>query len=464
MSRNGHHPAAFSVLRDGFGGAIHRPEDPGYEDARSIFNSMIEKRPSLIAQVSGADDIRQALAFAGDNDLEVAVRGGGHSVAGACLTDGGVTIDLRRMNNVTVDPPAKTATAQGGALWADFDRATQPHNLMAPGGRVSTTGVAGLTLGGGSCWLERRFGMACDNLVSVELITADGRAVCASEDENQELFWALHGGGGNFGIATELTFRLHDLPAATFGLLVWPAEAGPEVNRAYRELLAHAPEELGGCALYTSGPPAEFVPEHLQNELVCMPVVYYAGPEAEAREVVAPLLALEPAGVLLAEMPYADMQCAIDDPPGYRNWWSAEYLPELSDEALGAYDARSAQMPVPSPSLHTAMPLGGAVTRNADLSPLAFRREAKWTIHPLALWEDPADDEQAIGWARGVIGAMKPHSLGAVYPNFIGDEGQSRVAAAYGPDNYRRLAEVKAEFDPDDVFHLHHGIEPLARV
>ena len=464
MSQNGHRASDFAALAEGFAGDLHRPDDPSYEEARSIFNSMIEKRPSLIAQVTGPDDIRQALAYARENDLEVAVRGGGHSVAGACLTDGGITIDMRRMNRVTVDPKAKTATAQGGALWADFDGATQPHSLMAPGGRVSTTGVAGLTLGGGSCWLERKFGMAADNLLSVDLITAEGRAVHASEDENPELFWALHGGGGNFGIATELTFRLHDLPAATFGLLLWPTEAGPEVSRAYRELLDGAPDELGGCQLYTTGPEEEFVPEHLQNQHVCMPVVYYAGPEAEAREVLAPLLALEPEGELLAEMPYVDMQCAIDDPPGYRNWWSAEYLPELSDEALDTYDARAADMVVPSPSLHTAMPLGGAVTRNADLSPLAFREKATWTIHPLALWVETSDDEQAIGWARNVIADMKPFSVGAVYPNFIGDEGQERVVAAYGEENYRRLAEVKAEFDPDDVFHLHHRIQPAARV
>ena len=453
---------ALATLREDFGGSVFSPDDGGYEDARAIFNSMIEKRPAAIAQVADAEDIAAALAFARERGLEVAVRGGGHSVAGACLTDGGVTIDMRRMNRVTVDPQARTATAQGGATWADFDGACQPHKLMAPGGRVSTTGVAGLTLGGGSCWLERKFGMAADNLLAVELVTADGRTVRASEDENPELFWALHGGGGNFGIATELTFRLHELPAATFGLLVWPAEAGAEVSRAYRDLLASAPEELGGCGLYTTGPEEEFVPEHLQNEQVCMPVIYYAGHEAEAREVLAPLYALEPVGGMLAEMPYVEMQCAIDDPPGYRNWWSAEYLPDFSDEALDAYVARAAEMVVPSPSLHTAMPLGGAVTSNADLSPLAFRKEATWTIHPLALWEEPSDDEQAIGWARGVIGDMKQFSVGAVYPNFIGDEGQSRVVAAYGPENYERLVAVKAEYDPEDVFHLHHPIRPMA--
>src|SRR6476659_3557560 len=207
---------------------------------------MIERRPALIAQVEKADAVRAALAYARENGLEVAVRGGGHSVGGACLTDGGVVIDMRKMNSVTVDPGMRTATAQGGATWADFDGACQPHALATTGGRVSTTGVAGLTLGGGSGWYERKFGMACDNLLEVQLVTADGSTVTASEDENPELFWALHGGGGNFGIATELTFRLHPLPDNAFGLLLWPAEAGEKVAYAYREAIESAPEELGG--------------------------------------------------------------------------------------------------------------------------------------------------------------------------------------------------------------------------
>src|SRR5262245_34660933 len=225
-----------SALREGFGGEVLAAGDGGYEEARTIFNSMIERRPAAIAQCSDAADVAAALAFARESGLEVAVRGGGHSVAGACLTEGGLTIDLRRMNAVAVDPEARTATVQGGATWGDFDRACQPHGLAATGGRVSTTGVAGLTLGGGSGWAERKYGLACDNLLAVELQTADGRAVRASADENPELFWALHGGGGNFGIATELTFGLHPLPAFTAALMVWPPDSGPELGRAYREL------------------------------------------------------------------------------------------------------------------------------------------------------------------------------------------------------------------------------------
>ena len=255
-------------LRRAVRGEILELADDGYERAREIFNSMIEKRPAVIAQCESPDDVTAALAFAREHELEVAVRSGGHSVTGASLTDGGLVIDMRRMNEVRVDPEARRAIAQGGATWSDFDRATQPHALMTTGGRVSTTGVAGLTLGGGSGWLERRFGFACDNLESVTLTTADGRTVTASEDENPELFWALHGGSGNFGVATELVFRLHPMPVATFGLLLWPAEAGSELSRRYRDLIeAGAPLELGGAVAYITGPPEEFVPAHLQGEL-----------------------------------------------------------------------------------------------------------------------------------------------------------------------------------------------------
>jgi FAD/FMN-containing dehydrogenase len=448
-------------LKEGFSGQIHTPEQRSYEEARSIFNSMIERRPAVIAQCESADDIASALAFARQSELEVSVRGGGHSVSGACLTDGGLVIDLRRMNRVTVDPDARTATAQGGATWSDFDRACQPHNLVATGGRVSSTGVAGLTLGGGSGWVERKFGMACDNLLSVELLTADGRTVTASEDENPELFWALHGAGGNFGIATQLTFRLHQLPAFTAALLIWPPDAGREVTRTYRDFMADAPDELGGGVVYLTGPPEEFVPEKLQNELACAVLITHCGPEDEARELMAPVLELEPEGQMIAEMPYAELQCMIDDPPGYRNYWSAEYLTEFPDQAVDLFCARAHDMVIPSPSQHIFFPQGGAIARNDNGdSPLATR-QAPWATHPLGLWEDPADDQRAISWAKQLNADMKPWAIGAVYLNFIGDEGEERIVAGYGRENYERLAAVKAEYDPDNVFHLHHPIRPL---
>ncbi len=455
------HPDALAAFRGDLIGELFADGDGGYEEARAIFNSMISKRPAAIVQCEGAGDVRAALAFARDNGLEVAVRGGGHSVAGACLTDGGLTIDLRRMNAVSVDPGARTATVQGGAAWGDFDAACQPHGLVATGGRVSTTGVAGLTLGGGSGWIERKYGLACDNLLAARLITADGATVRASEDENPELFWALHGGGGNFGIATELTFRLHPLPAFTAALMLWPPGAGPELARAYRSFVDSASDDVGGGLIYLTGPPEEFVPEALRNELAVAILVTYTGPEAEAREAIAPLLAMEPAGEMIAEMPYAQLQSMLDDPPGYRNYWSAEYLDGLPDAAIDAFCAHAEGIIIPSPTQHIIFPWGGAIARGAADSPMATR-ESPWVVHPLTMWEDPADDEHAIQWTRDVCAAVAEWATGATYLNFVGDEGEERIVSGYGRENYERLAAVKAEYDPDGIFHLHHPIQPLA--
>jgi FAD/FMN-containing dehydrogenase len=449
------------ALRESFQGSVLTEADADYDEARQIFNSMIDRKPAVIAQCESADDVAAAIAFGRERDLELAIRSGGHSVAGASLTDGGLVIDMRRMNEVTVDPDARTATAQGGATWAAFDAATQPHKLMAPGGRVSTTGVAGLTLGGGSTWLERRFGFACDNLESVTLVTADGETVTASEDENAELFWALHGGGGNFGVATELVFRLHDLPAATLGLLLWPADRGLDIARTYRDLIdAGAPEELGGALAYITGPPEDFVPDRLQNQLCAGAVVVYAGTEDEMRSALAPILDLRPEAELIEEMPYAEIQRAIDDPPGYRNYWSVEHMTAFPDDAVELFCQRAADMVVPSPSQHIMFAWGGAVARGAGDWPLPHR-EAPWAVHPLGLWERREDDDQAIAWARGTCADMRPWATGGVYLNFVGDEGADRVAAGYGEANYERLVKVKTEYDPDNVFHLHHNIKPL---
>jgi len=449
-------------LSAGFDGTILEPADAGYDEARAIFNAMIDRRPAVIAQCESAEDVRSALAFGIENGLEIAVRSGGHSVAGKSLTDGGIVIDLRNMNAVEVDPVARTARVAGGATWSHVDRAGEPHGLATTGGRVSTTGVAGLTLGGGSGWLERKFGLACDNLLSVELVTADGRTVTASEDENPELFWALHGGGGNFGIATSFTFRLHSLPAITAALLLWPPESGREVLGRYRDFSESAPDEAGGGVIYLTGPPEEFVPEHLQGSLAAAVLVTYVGGEAEARELIAPLLELSPDGELILELPYAELQCMIDDPPGYRNYWSAEYVNELPDEALDAFDSRAADMVVPSPSQHAFIPWGGAVARNAGEWPVADR-DAAYVVHPFGVWDDPADDERGIAWARAVCADMRPWATGGVYLNFVGDEGEDRVVAGYGGRAiYDRLAAVKAEFDPENVFHLNHNVRPLA--
>jgi FAD/FMN-containing dehydrogenase len=451
--------ATLGRLRKGFTGELIAPGDAAYDDARAVFNAMIDRRPSVIAQCDGVDDVIRALRFGRDQGLEIAVRGGGHSVAGRSLTDGGLVIDLRRMNRVSVDAGSRTATVAGGATMSDMDRATEPYGLATTGGRVSTTGVGGYTLGGGDGWLARKLGLACDNLLTVELVTADGRVVRASEDENPELFWALHGGGGNFGVATSFTFRLQELPSVTAALLFWPAEAGPEVLRAYRDFLVTAPDEVGGGFLYVTGPEEEFVPRHLVGKLAVALLLAYAGPEGEAREVAAPLLGLGHEGQLMVELPYAELQCMLDDPPGYRNYWSVEYLDGLPDEAADRFCARAHDMIVPSPSQHVFIPQGGAIARGPADYPVPWR-SAPWCVHPFGLWEDPADDQRGSQWARDVREDLRPWATGAVYLNFIGDEGADRVVAGFGRENYERLARVKAEYDPENVFRLNHNIRP----
>ncbi|TDO45937.1 FAD/FMN-containing dehydrogenase [Kribbella sp. VKM Ac-2527] len=446
----------------GFGGKMLRSGDPEYDEARVLFNAMIDKRPGVIAQCESAADVAAAVRYGVAEGLEIAVRGGGHGVAGTALTEGGLVVDVRRMNSVQVDPDARVVRVGGGATWGDLDRACQPYWLATTGGRVSTTGVAGLTLGGGSGWLERKFGLACDNLISVELITAEGELVIADETRNTDLFWALHGGGGNFGVATSLTFRLHSVPVTTLSMLLWPASAGPEVLRAYRDLFeAGAPEELGGGVIYMTGPPEEFVPEHLQGRLLVGAGGVYLGSEEETREVLKPLFDLAPEGELVAQMPYAELNSALDDPPGFRNYWSAEHLNTFPDEAVRVFSDRAADMPMPAPSQQALLPWGGAVARGADQWPLPHR-SAAWVVHPFGLWADAADDERGIAWARNLCADLKPWTTGAVYLNFIGDEGRDRVVAGFGEENYRRLAQVKAQYDPDNVFHLNQNIRPSA--
>ncbi len=452
-------PTSLERLQTELQGEVILPGAPNYDDARTLFNAMIDRRPAVIAQCADVEDVVRAVRFGREAGLEIAVRGGGHSVAGKAITEGGLVIDLRRMNAVSVDPEARTATVAGGATMSHLDRATQPYGLATTGGRVSTTGVGGYTLGGGDGWLARKMGLACDNLLSVDLVTADGRRVRASEDENPELFWALHGGGGNFGVATSFTFRLHDVSTVTAALLLWRPEAGEDALRNYRDFMETAPDEVGGGALYLTGPAEEFVPEHLVGNLTFAILLVYAGSEEEARRTLAPLLGLGHEGEMIAEMPYAELQCLLDDPPGYRNYWSAEYLNAFPDEAVGRFCNRAADMIVPSASQHVLIPQGGAIGREARDYPVPWR-ESPWCVHPFGLWENPADDERGKRWARDIRADLRPWASGAIYLNFIGDEGEDRIVAGFGRDNYARLAKVKAQYDPDNVFRLNHNIKP----
>lgn len=459
MSLHTSHDTAFTDLQAGFAGTLVSPGDPPYDEMRAVFNGMVDRRPSLIALCHNQEDVVKTVRFARDLDLELAVRGGGHSVAGSSTTEGGVVVDLRRMNSAVVDPDARTVRIGGGATMADLDQATSPYGLATTGGRVSTTGVGGFTLGGGSGWLERAFGLACDNLLAVDIVTADGSVLHTSGHTHPELFWALHGGGSNFGVATSLTLRIHPLPALTAALLMWPPDAGPDITRAYRDFMTSAPDEVGGGLIFLTAPEQEFVPEHLVGRLTCGVLITYTGTEAEAREAAAPMLGLGHHGGMVMELPYAALQSMFDDPPGYRNYWSAEHLESFPDQAVDVFCTRAHDMITPSPSQHAVFPHGGAVARLAADYPLPWR-QAPWVVHPFGVWANPADDERGKRWARSTRADLQPWSSGAVYLNFIGQEGQDRVIAGYGPQNYRRLAAVKTHYDPDNAFRLNHNITP----
>lgn len=448
-------------LRKDLTGTVTVPSDDTYDEARSIFNAMIDKKPALIVHCSTVADVQAALAFGRANDLEIGVRSGGHGVAGASLNDGGIVIDLRGLNSVSVDPKTKTARAGGGSNWGEFDAACGEHGLATTGGRVSTTGVAGLTLGGGSGWLDRRFGLAVDNLLEVELVTADGRIVTANKDENPELFWGLRGGGGNYGIATQFTFQLHDLPVVTIALTLWTTDKAGQLFRHYRDFVAQDTVGIGGGCIFMTAPPEEFVPPEYVGTRATGILLVYPGPEAEAAPILKPFgELLEPFTAIMMEIPYAALNSMLDDPPGYRNYWSAEHLIELPDDAIDAIVAFGEQTPSPTPTQFAVFPWGGKVAENDDGSTPLATRSATWIVHPLALWEKSEDDESVIAWARASCKAVRPFSTGHVYLNFIGEEGQDRVIAGYGKANYERLAELKRVWDPTNLFRGNQNIKP----
>jgi FAD/FMN-containing dehydrogenase len=455
--------ASLRVLERSLAGRLIRPDGGDYDEARTLFNAMVDKRPAVIAQCAGPEDVAAALRLGRERGLEIAVRAGGHSVAGTSLCDDGLVIDVRPMRQVEVDPARRTARVGAGCTWSELDRATQEHGLATTGGRVSSTGVTGLTLGGGSGWLERRHGLACDNLVSVELVTADGAPITASEGEHPELFWALHGGGGNFGVVTALTFRLHPVgPEVLAGLLLYDAERGHDLLRLTRDFMADAPDEFGPALAYLTVPPEEELPAPLHDRLAAAIVLCYTGPVADGERLIEPFRALGPEADLVGPVAYADFQCSIDDPPGYRNWWTAEYLHEVTDEAIDVIHAHALRTPTPAPAQSFIVPWGGAVARvGEDQTPLT-QRDATWVVHPFALWADPADDDAVIGWARGFRDAVRPFASGGTYLNFIGDEGEDRVRAAFGEQKYRRLTAIKARYDPGNVLRGNQNIKPAA--
>jgi FAD/FMN-containing dehydrogenase len=429
---------------------------PEYTETTTLNNAMIDRRPKAVARCASPADVAEAIAYARREGLPLAVRAGGHSVAGLSLVDGGLVIDVRGMAAVDVDPERRVARVGAGATWSQFDRATQPYGLATTGGRVSTTGVAGLTLGGGSGWLERKHGLACDNLLAVELVTAEGELVRASATEHPDLFWALRGGGGNFGAVTAFEFALHPIGHEVMaGLALYPAARGRELMARFRDVMRDAPEGLSLAFVYLRCPAEEEFPEHLHGELVVAIAGMYAGPLDEGAEALREIRE----GVLVdffGPMPYADFQCMIDDPPGFRNYWTSEHLADLPDAAIEAIARRSEAMPAGASQLFMVS-WGGAVTRYE--SPLSAR-SARFVVHPFGMWEDPAGDAANIAWARAFRDDLARFSTGAVYLNFIGDEGEERLRAGYGPGSYERLTRVKADWDPGNLFRASGHVPP----
>jgi FAD/FMN-containing dehydrogenase len=451
--------AALDALREDLAGDVLAPGDPLYDEARTVHNGVIDRRPAVIAQCVDEDDVVRAVRFGRDLDLKIAVRGGGHSVAGLALNDNGLVVDLRHLRAVTVDPAAEAVRVAGGATMSDLDRATQPYGLATTGGRASTTGVAGFVLGGGTGWLDRRCGLAVDNLLGVDLVTADGDRCHADADENPELFWALHGGGGNFGVATALTLALHELPEFSRALVLYLPEHAPEAVRAYRDLIAAAPVEASGGVVQITGAPEELVPPPPAGRPLCGVLLTYAGGEAGLRELAEPLLALPHETEIVGAVPYADAQCMLDVPCGLRNHWSAECLTGAPDGFVDVFCDRARSLPAPSRTRYFLFPQGGAVADGPREYPVAYR-DAPWTVHPFAAWEDPADDERCVRWVRDARADVRPWTTGAVHLNLIGDEGPERVVAGLGAEHTRRLAELKRRYDPDNVFRSNHNIRP----
>jgi FAD/FMN-containing dehydrogenase len=451
-------------FRGTFGGAVLRSEDEGYDAARSVFNGMYDRRPTLIARCGGVADVIAAVNFARESGLEVAVKGGGHAVPGYAAVDDGIVIDLSPMNGVFVDPAARTARAGGGATWGTFDRETQAFGLATTGGRITTTGVGGLTLGSGSGWLERKFGFTVDNLLSAQAVTAAGQVVTASENENQELFWGLRGGGGNFGIVTSFEYRLHPLgPIVVGGLLGYPRDGAKELLRAWSDFIQSAPDELGGGFAFLTAPPEEFVPEEVRGQPICGVIVLYAGSVEEGQPVVQELKdALGPPALDLAmPMPYLVVQQLLDagNPPGRPQYWKSDTLKQMSDGAVETLVEHANRIASPF-TVVVIEAKGGAIPRVPEDSMALIGRKAPFAFYGISQWEDPAAAEQHIGWARELGEAMEPYSGKDIALNFVMDEGNERVQAAFGTEKYARLVALKDEYDPQNLFRRNQNIKP----
>lgn len=450
-------------LREKVRGPVHGPKDATYEEARSTYNAMHDRRPAAIARCVDEADVLACVAFAREAGLPLSVRGGNHSVPGYGTCEDGLVLDLSGIRYVRVDPDARTARAGAGALLGDLDHATHAFGLATPTGFVSTTGVGGLTLGGGiGAYLSREHGLTCDNLLSADVVTADGRLVHASEDENPDLFWALRGGGGNFGVVTSFEFALHPVDTVVGGPIFFELEAAGDVLRAWRDHVTAAPREYGGFFAYQMAPPLPFIPEERHGDPLCIVVTSWTGSEAEAEDVIGPIRA---AGPVVAEhveaMPYPTLQSAFDGlvPAGLRNYWKSDFVKELTDEAVEVHLEHGPRVPSPNSTVHVYA-MDGAVQDVAEEETAFVHRDADFAVNIVGMWPEPEDDDACVSWVRGYYDAVHPHSgYEGGYTNFMAADDQDRVRANYGRA-YPRLARIKAEWDPDNLFRLNQNIEP----
>jgi FAD/FMN-containing dehydrogenase len=454
--------ATIDNLRAQVRGAVIGPADDGYEEARTVYNAMIDRRPRVIVRPADVADVMATVNVARDSGLGLAVRGGSHSVPGFGTVDDGVVLDLSNMKGIRVDPAASTARAQGGCTWGDFDHATHAFGLATTGGILSTTGIGGLTLGGGLGYLGRRHGLTCDNLISADVVTADGRMVTASVKEHDDLFWALCGGGGNFGVVTEFEYRLHPVKDVYGGPILYDLDRAADVLRWYREYIATAPEEQGAFFAFLIAPPLPFIPEERHGETMCALVTCWSGPLAEGERVTRPFLedVAPPVAHHVGPMPYPALQSAFDGlhPPGLQNYWKADFVYELTDEAIEVHVKHGAQVPCVNSTMHL-YPLNGAPQRVAPDETAFAYRDANIAAVIVGMWPDPADNEEGIRWVRDYWNAIHPHDAEGGYVNFMAGDDQERIRANYR-GNYDRLAAIKAVYDPDNLFLLNQNIQP----
>lgn len=455
---------SIAALRESVRGDVCLAGEPGYDEARTIWNAMIDRRPGAVVRCKGAADILRAVRLAREHGLLLAVRGGGHNIAGNAVCEGGLLIDLSLMRSVRVDPFNRTARVEPGATLGEFDREAQAFGLATPLGINSTTGVAGLALGGGFGWISRKFGLAADNLISADVVTAEGELVRASAERNSDLFWALRGGGGNFGVVSSFEFRLHPVgPMAMAGLIVHPFARAKELLAGYREVAANAPDELTVWAVLRQAPPLPFLPAEVHGKDIVIFAACYLGEESDGKRALEPLRALgEPIADVIGMMPFAGWQTAFDPllTPGAHNYWKSHNFAELSDGLVDTLTSNVANLPTGECEIFIGQ-LGGATGRVATDATAFPHRDAKFVMNVHTRWRDKADEQRSVAWARELFAEAAPYATGGVYVNFMPEDETDRVASAYGP-NYARLAALKAKYDPGNLFRLNQNVAPSA--